>query len=86
MTVISVFYLQGCVESCSGSNGFWHLRIRTYSSKFNESLSTSHPQVQKAFPTEAVKHIHDKPGTHPRHEHHAHAKHDDQRVINQPRK
>ncbi|CAF2813468.1 unnamed protein product [Rotaria sp. Silwood2] len=43
-------------------------------------------QVQKAFPTEAVKQIHDKHGTHPKTEHHTHSKHDDQRFINQPRK
>jgi len=42
--------------------------------------------IQKAFPAEAVKHIHEKPGTHPKHDFHSHSKHDDQRFINQPRK
>ncbi len=43
-------------------------------------------QIQKAFPTEAVKNIHDKPGTHPKHEAHAYKKHDEQRFMNQPGK
>ncbi|CAF0842940.1 unnamed protein product [Rotaria sordida] len=42
--------------------------------------------IEKAFPTEAVKHIHDKPGTHPKHEIHTHTKQNDQKFINQPRK
>ena len=43
-------------------------------------------QVQKAFPTEATKQIHEKPGTHPKHENHVFSKHDEQRFLNQPRR
>ncbi|CAF1575651.1 unnamed protein product [Rotaria sp. Silwood1] len=51
-----------------------------------QMVSGTFVPVQKAFPTEAVKHIHDRHGTHPKNEHHAYSKHDDQRFINQPRK
>ena len=49
-------------------------------------LSCLSLQIQKAFPTEAVKHIQEKPGTHAKHESHAYTKHEEQRFINQPRK
>ena len=42
--------------------------------------------VEKAYPTEAVKIIHDKPGTHPKNEIHTHVKHNDQKPLYQPRK
>ncbi|CAF3086759.1 unnamed protein product [Rotaria sp. Silwood2] len=42
--------------------------------------------IEKAYTTEAVKNIHDKPGTHPKNEIHTHAKYNDQKFINQPRK
>ncbi|CAF0735697.1 unnamed protein product [Adineta steineri] len=51
-----------------------------------QMVSGTFVPVEKAFPTEAVKHIHDKPGTHAKHDFHNHAKHDEQRHINQPRK
>jgi hypothetical protein len=51
-----------------------------------QMVSGTFVPVQKAFPTEAVKHTHDKPGTYPKHDSHNHTKHDDQRFINQPRK
>jgi len=51
-----------------------------------EMVSGTFVPIQKAFPTEAVKHIHDRPGTHPKHEGHAYTKQDDARFINQPRK
>ncbi|UJR15521.1 hypothetical protein I4U23_002461 [Adineta vaga] len=51
-----------------------------------EMVSGTFVPIKEAFPTEAVKHIHDKPGTHPKHEFHTNQKHDDQRYINQPRK
>jgi len=51
-----------------------------------QMVSGTFVPIQKAFPTEAVKHIHDKPGTHPKHEQHAYNKHDDARMVNQPRK
>ncbi|CAF1179667.1 unnamed protein product [Adineta ricciae] len=51
-----------------------------------QMVSGTFVPVQKAFPTEGVKHIHDKPGTYPKNEYHSHSKHDDQRFINQPRK
>ncbi|CAF3343988.1 unnamed protein product [Rotaria socialis] len=51
-----------------------------------EMVSGVFVPIEKAFPTEAVKHIHDKPGTHPKNEFHSHAKHTDQKFIVQPRK
>ncbi|CAF1565011.1 unnamed protein product [Rotaria magnacalcarata] len=51
-----------------------------------QMVSGTFVPIQKAFPTEAVKVIHDKHGKHPKNDFHNHSKHDDQRVINQPRK
>ncbi|CAF1052580.1 unnamed protein product [Rotaria sordida] len=51
-----------------------------------QMVSGTFVPVQKAFPTEAVKNIHDRHGIHPKHEHNTYSKHDDQRFINQPRK
>ncbi|CAF1507196.1 unnamed protein product [Adineta ricciae] len=53
---------------------------------FRYLLNKSTYRIKEAFPTEAVKHIHDKPGVHPKHDIHTHGRHDDQRFINQPRK
>ncbi|CAF1586690.1 unnamed protein product [Adineta steineri] len=51
-----------------------------------EMVSGTFVPIQKAFPAEAVKHIHDKPGTHPKHEFHANPRNEAQQYINQPRK
>ncbi|CAF1505947.1 unnamed protein product [Adineta ricciae] len=51
-----------------------------------EMVAGTFVPIKEAFPTEAVKHIHDKPGVHPKNEIHTHGRHDDQRFINQPRK
>jgi len=51
-----------------------------------EMVSGTFVPIQEAFPTEAVRQIHDKPGTHPKNEPHTRTKHNDQKFIIQPRK
>jgi len=51
-----------------------------------QMVSGTFVPVQKAFPSEATKHIHDKPGTHPKFDNHSYSKHDEQRFLNQPRR